>query len=228
MDIIRDAAQDVAQRSVSQGAIAAVLFGIVFHLSIRPFEFELIMFHFMVASTLAFFGLFYVFGLMKALIFATSFSTGLLASITLYRLAFHRCRKFPGPTAAKISKFYAARLSAKNVQYYKELEKMHEQYGDFVRTGERLRTKNSIGVDVDSNKGPREISVLRKSAVPILYGPNSECSKSTWYGQTGNDPKKCSIHMTRDFNDHRLRRRAWDRGFSIKGMHGPTRYRTFF
>lgn len=75
-----------------------------------------------------------------------------------------------------------------------------------------------------SNKGPREISVLRKSAVPILYGPNSECSKSTWYGQTGNDPKKCSIHMTRDFNDHRLRRRAWDRGFSIKGMHEFARY----
>jgi hypothetical protein len=68
-------------------------------------------------------------------------------------------------------------------------------------------------------KGPREISILRKSAVPILYGPNSECLKSTWYGQTGNDPKKCSIHMTRDFNGHRLRRRAWDRGFSIKGMY---------
>jgi hypothetical protein len=24
--------------------------------------------------------------------------------------------------------------------------------------------------------------------------------------------------MTRDFDDHRLRRRAWDKGFSIKGM----------
>jgi hypothetical protein len=72
-------------------------------------------------------------------------------------------------------------------------------------------------------KGPREISVLRKSAVQILYGPNSECSKSTLYGQTGNDPKKCSIHMTRDFDGHRLRRRAWDRGFSIKGKHDLTR-----
>jgi hypothetical protein len=30
--------------------------------------------------------------------------------------------------------------------------------------------------------------------------------------------------MTRDFNDHRLRRRAWDRGFSIKGMHEFARY----
>lgn len=196
MDILRDA----AQRSASQGVAAAVLFGIVFHLSIRPFEFELVMFHFMAAFILSFFGMFYVFGLMKAILFATSFSTGLLASIAVYRLVFHRCRNFPGPLAAKVSKFHAASLAAKDVKYYKELEKMHEKYGDFVRTG------------------PREISILRKSAVPILYGPNSECLKSTWYGQTGNDPKKCSIHMTRDFNGHRLRRRAWDRGFSIKAL----------
>ncbi|KAG9191253.1 hypothetical protein G6011_09341 [Alternaria panax] len=200
MELVRHAMQNVTQVGVSQGAVASILFGVVFHLSIRPFEFELIMFHFIAASTLTLLGMFYAFGLTKALAFAICFSTGTLSSIALYRLFFHRCRNFPGPTAGKISRFYAARLSAKNVQYYKELEKMHEQYGDFVRTG------------------PREISVLRKSAVPILYGPNSECLKSTWYGQTGNDPKNCSIHMTRDFNDHRLRRRAWDRGFSIKAL----------
>ena len=157
MDVIRDAVHDAAQRSVSQGAIAATLFGIVFHLLIRPFEFELIMFHFMAASTLTFFGMFYTFGFVKALAFASSFSIGLLGSIALYRLAFHRCRNFPGPTAAKISKFYAARLSAKNVQYYKELEKMHGQYGDFVRTGERLSTQDSIRVDSDEQqRSPRD------------------------------------------------------------------------
>ena len=79
----------------------------------------------------------YAFGVGKALIFASSFNLGLLSSIAVYRLAFHRCGKFPGPTGAKVTKFYAARLSAKNVQYYSELAKMHEQYGDFVRTGKR-------------------------------------------------------------------------------------------
>jgi hypothetical protein len=156
MEVIRDVVQNAAQRSVSQGALAAVLFGIVFHLSIRPIEFELIMFHYMAASIVAFFGMLYVFGLMKALLFATSFSTGLLGSIALYRLAFHRCRSFPGPTAAKISKFYAARLSAKNVQYYKELEKMHEQYGDFVRTGEPLPFQSFISMDVDEQRSARD------------------------------------------------------------------------
>lgn len=81
-----------------------------------------------------------------------------------------------------------------------------------------LQSSKQPSVNTDAISGPREISINRKEAVPLLYGPNSECLKSTWYGQTGNDPKKCSIHMTRDFNDHRLRRRAWDKGFSIKGM----------
>ncbi|KAF1830897.1 cytochrome P450 67 [Decorospora gaudefroyi] len=199
MDFV-DAVKSAAHGDVLHGVAAAALLGIIFHLSIRPIEFEFIMYHFMAVSVLTFVGMIYAFGLLKALLFAVSFNIAVLTSIAVYRLAFHRCRTFPGPLGAKVTKFYAARLSAKNVQYYKELAKMHGQYGDFVRTG------------------PREISVLRKSAVPLLYGPNSECRKSTWYGQTGNDPKKCSIHMTRDFEDHRIRRRAWDRGFSIKAL----------
>src|SRR4051794_35677575 len=75
--------------------------------------------------------------------------------------------------------------------------------------------RNLYNLMLIQTQGPREVSILRKSAVPLLYGPNSECTKATVYGQNGNDPKKCSIHATRDFNDHRLRRRAWDRGFSI-------------
>lgn len=66
--------------------------------------------------------------------------------------------------------------------------------------------------------GPREICIVRKSAVPQIYGPQSQCLKTTWYAQVSPNPKKCSIHMTRDFDDHRKRRKAWDRGFSIKGM----------
>jgi cytochrome P450 len=42
--------------------------------------------------------------------------------------------------------------------------------------------------------------------------------KSTWYGQTGNNPKKTSIHMTREPESHKQRRRAWDRGFSVKAL----------
>ncbi|KAF1352739.1 cytochrome P450 [Lizonia empirigonia] len=159
------------------------------------------MYHFMALSLSSFLGLIYAFAqiegrslssaFLQAAVFATSFNAAVLTSIAIYRLIFHRCR----------NRFYAAYLSAKDVQYFKELAKVHAQYGDFVRT-----------------ERPREISVLRKSAVSAIYGPNSEMRKSTWYGQTGNDLKKTSIHMTRDHESHKQRRRAWDRGFSMKAL----------
>ncbi|KAF1347461.1 putative benzoate 4-monooxygenase cytochrome P450 [Lizonia empirigonia] len=196
--------------NASSTAGSAGLLGILFHQLIRNVEFELYMYHFMALSLSSFLGLIYAFAqiegrslssaFLQAAVFATSFNAAVLTSIAIYRLIFHRCRKFPGPLPAKISRFYAAYLSAKDVQYFKELAKVHAQYGDFVRTG------------------PREISVLRKSAVSAIYGPNSEMRKSTWYGQTGNDLKKTSIHMTRDHESHKQRRRAWDRGFSMKAL----------
>jgi hypothetical protein len=66
---------------------------------------------------------------------AATFHATLLASIAFYRLVLHRCRKFPGPVGAKLSRFHTAWVSSKKVQYYNELRAMHEQYGDFVRTG---------------------------------------------------------------------------------------------
>ncbi|KAJ0114720.1 hypothetical protein J7T55_004964 [Diaporthe amygdali] len=85
--------------------------------------------------------------------------------------------RFPGPFGAKLSRFWTAYISSKNAQYYKELEKMQAKYGDFVRTG------------------PREITVFRATAVSAIYGPASKLLKSTWFGQSGNDPDKCSLHM---------------------------------
>ncbi|OCL07514.1 putative benzoate 4-monooxygenase cytochrome P450, partial [Glonium stellatum] len=120
--------------------------------------------------------------------------------IVVYRLFFHRLHKFPGPFGAKLTRFYAVSRASKNIQYHKEVAKMHEQYGDFIRTG------------------PREICIVRKSAVALIYGPNSECRKSTWYSQVSSDYKKCSIHLTRNFNDHRKRRKAWDRSLSTKAL----------
>ncbi|KAH5581599.1 hypothetical protein HBI24_127250 [Parastagonospora nodorum] len=200
MDSLLGAVHGVAQGHAVPTAGSAVLLGVLLHLAIRPIEFEFYMFHFMAAYVATFLVSMYTLGFTSAFLLAAGFNIGVLSSIAIYRLVFHRCRKFPGPFPAKLSKFYAASLSAKDVQFYKELANLHGQYGDFVRTG------------------PREISINRKEAVPLLYGPNSQCLKSTWYGQTGNDPQKCSIHMTRDFNGHRLRRRAWDKGFSIKAL----------
>lgn len=66
---------------------------------------------------------------------AVGFSSGLGLSMAVYRLFFHRLRRIPGPFPAKLTKFYAAYLSSKQVKYHEELASLHRRYGDFVRTG---------------------------------------------------------------------------------------------
>ncbi|KAJ1325421.1 cytochrome P450 family 628 [Microdochium nivale] len=201
---------NIAGADTGRSAAAAALLAVGFHAAIQSIEFEVYMFYFLGASAVSWpllSGLYAHFGgyallpaAGKAAFVATTFHLSLLASIGIYRVAFHRCGKFPGPLGSRVSRLYATYLSYKNVQYHRELEGMHAKYGDFVRTG------------------PREVTILRKSAVDLIYGPKSECRKSTWYGQTGNDPHKASLHMCRDHEAHRQRRKAWDRALSVKAL----------
>lgn len=61
----------------------------------------------------------------------------LLTSIGIYRAFFHVTRHFPGPKLAGISKFYHFFRIIQRGDQFLWMEKLHEQYGDFVRTGER-------------------------------------------------------------------------------------------
>ena len=63
-----------------------------------------------------------------------SYSASLLASILVYRIFFHKLRRFPGPFGARVSKFWhVSRLFGQ--PNFKLLDELHQQYGDFVRTG---------------------------------------------------------------------------------------------
>jgi hypothetical protein len=134
-----DASWSVAMEvtNMLRDAGASALLGILFHLCIQAIEFELVMFHYMALSAFTFLGTTYMTGFLNAVFLATCFNIGLLSSIAVYRLFLHRCKNFPGPVGAKLTKFYSTRLSMKNIQFYKELAAMHGQYGDFVRTGPR-------------------------------------------------------------------------------------------
>lgn len=66
---------------------------------------------------------------------ATAFNLGLFLSIGIYRASFHPLRQFPGPFLSKITRFYDAYLAGRNIQYHVEIGKLHETYGDFIRTG---------------------------------------------------------------------------------------------
>jgi hypothetical protein len=124
--------------------------GIVTHfVLLKHVELEIYLFQFLGASILSFLVLIYYHS-SKGDTSATAssaqgvaeticFVTGIFSSMAIYRLFFHRIHKFPGPFWAKLTRFYALRLSAKNVQYHVELERMHEKYGEFIRTGKWLQ-----------------------------------------------------------------------------------------
>ncbi|PLB48501.1 putative cytochrome P450 [Aspergillus steynii IBT 23096] len=131
---------------------------------------------------------------------ACVFNAGLTTSIIIYRAFFHRLRHFPGPWTLRLSRLFIVQRVLKRTQFHLNLETMHHKYGDFVRTG------------------PREISINRPSAVYAVNGPHSPCTRGTWYSHVSADNTKVSLNSTRNPDDHRLRRRAWDRGFSVKAL----------
>lgn len=152
------------------------------------------------------------------------FFTGLFSSIILYRAVFHRLRNFPGPFGAKITKFWVLKQAAKTLQWNEKVRELHREHGDFVRIGRDLSWSFHLFHNIyvyfhllTNRTGPREISVNRPSAIHAIYGPPSLLLKSPWYDQVSHDSDKCSLNGTRDAEDHRRRRRAWDRGLGVKG-----------
>lgn len=65
------------------------------------------------------------------------FLAGIAISMLIYRGFFHRLNRFPGPFQARLSNLYPTILSARNLHLYEEVEKLHGQYGDYVRLGEQ-------------------------------------------------------------------------------------------
>lgn len=65
--------------------------------------------------------------------------------------------------------------------------------------------------------GPREISINRSSAIPIIHGARSPCTKGPWYSQLSDDSSKINFVSLRNSEFHRQRRRAWDKGLGAKG-----------
>src|SRR5690348_3554357 len=68
-------------------------------------------------------------------IVATAYLWGLLLSISVYRLLFHRLRRFPGPRLAALSKLWHV-WKCRDSRNHHLLESLHQKYGTFVRTGQ--------------------------------------------------------------------------------------------
>lgn len=137
--------RDMATADSKNALIGAALFGVLFHVSIQAVEFERFMFHYLAALLVMFLSMTIVFSdcgrlawaqaISKSICIEAVFNLSCVISISVYRSLLHRCGRFPGPTGAKLSRFWTAYISSRNLQYYKELENMQSKYGDFVRTG---------------------------------------------------------------------------------------------
>ena len=156
----------------------------------------------------------------KSSLACLSFLTGVGAATMIYRSFFHRLRRFPGPWGAKVSRLYSVWISKRSgFKYHLELEKLHVEFGDFVRTGSSLayaslfETSSKLTLEI----GPRELSVNRASAVRIIHGPQSQCTRGPWYSQLSDNPNKVNLLALRSHEIHRGRRRGWDRGLGTRG-----------
>ncbi|KAL2838069.1 cytochrome P450 monooxygenase [Aspergillus pseudodeflectus] len=122
---------------------------------------------------------------------------GIYLSMLCYRAFWHRLSSFPGPFLARLSNFYITTLSAKKLHLHEEVERLHQQYGDYVRLG------------------PTELSITDPQAVKALYSAQAKVSKGPWY--TVLEPR-VSLQMVRDKKEHARRRKVWDQGFSSKAL----------
>ncbi|KAJ5308716.1 Cytochrome P450 [Penicillium antarcticum] len=115
----------------------------------------------------------------------------------VYRAFLHRLSRFPGPFFARLSNFYVTVLSGKKLQLCDEIQKLHHQYGDYVRVG------------------PTEISIIDPAAIKVIHGATSKFEKGPWY--TIIEPRT-SLQTDRNKQTHAQRRKAWDRGFSTRAL----------
>lgn len=137
----------------------------------------------------------------------------LLVSMTIYRAFFHRTRKFPGPKLAGVTKLYHMFNVARKSDQYRWLESMHQQYGDFVRTGTPRIIELNFWI-ILIFLGPNEISIFTPDAVGVVYGPGSKCIRSDFYDMT---KPLTSVVACRPPIHHSVQRKYWDMGFSVKG-----------
>ncbi|KND90425.1 Tryprostatin B 6-hydroxylase [Tolypocladium ophioglossoides CBS 100239] len=122
---------------------------------------------------------------------------GIFSSVLVYRAAFHRLNRFPGPFLARLSNLYVTLLSVKKFHLYEEIQALHHEYGDIVRVG------------------PSELSIADPKVVDLIHSNQSPCYKGPWYNIL--HPIR-SLHTVRDQKEHARRRKTWDKGLGSKAL----------
>ncbi|KAH9898967.1 cytochrome P450 monooxygenase-like protein [Xylariomycetidae sp. FL2044] len=128
----------------------------------------------------------------------TAYLGALFTSMITYRVYFHPLRQFPGPRLATVTQFYHLFQVKTRLDNFKYLDRMHVEYGKYVRVG------------------PNLLSVADPDLVEVIHGPQTKFSKSEWYDI---EQPLGSIMSMRDKALHERRRRhGWDKAFNVKAL----------
>jgi tryprostatin B 6-hydroxylase len=121
-------------------------------------------------------------------------------SITLYRLFFHPLRRYPGPVLAKLTKWTGAYWTATG-DLHTIVQALHEKYGEIVRIG------------------PNELSFSNPDAIKAIHGVNgAKLTRGPYHDGSVYGSPGSAMPNTRDWEDHKIRRRLWDHGFAQKQL----------
>lgn len=152
------------------------------------------------------------------LAFVIAHVLALWISIIIYRLFFHRLRRFPGPLSMRVSKlthiYHLLRNKAKN---HILLEELREEYGDIVRTGKQNQAPISeIGNSLEA--GPNELTIFDPQIISLMSRPKNDINRGEWYDLLlPSEP----MATTRNRPDHDARKKAFDPAFSTAGAPPP-------
>ncbi|KAM6480632.1 cytochrome P450 [Trichoderma sp. SZMC 28011] len=144
-------------------------------------------------------------GTLSATIISLSYFLGLFTSIAVYRLFFHRLRRFPGPLAAKLTKFYGP-YKARGGKSHIHFVELFEKYGDVVRTA------------------PNELIVLSTDAQQKVFGVGTRCSKENTSYESVAYKGFQNLEAATNREEHRKRRQIWDKAFSTKALESYETY----
>ena len=164
----------------------------------------------------------------------------ILFYVATYRLSpFHPLAKYPGPMTNKLSKLTMSYIVSTGKQHAYH-RKLHEQYGDIVRTGQILVHSTFFIIALINYfafKGPNDLSVNFPDAIKPVLGagglPKGPCKSlsvcfvpplntlsqnaAVWYNRAA-DGHSPSLIATQDTVEHKRRRKTWDRAFSTAAI----------
>lgn len=127
-----------------------------------------------------------------------AYMTALFTSMLIYRAFFHPLRYFPGPRLARLSQFYHFFHIKAKVDNYRHLDRLHEEYGEYVRVG------------------PNLLSISDPDMIEVIFHPQSTFTKAEWYDIAS---PLLNLVQLRDRTEHdRRRRHGWDLAFTTKAL----------